>query len=152
MATTQGYIFDETAGTFVDTLNMELGWNGPLQKSYYEAMSFGQFGALGTVSVKAASLNVPSVSSIGFEIVTRDSTGTVHTAITGTFPANTYQADAAALTLSVASVQNTVANTGYGLQPTGGFTASQTRTGLFTIPNAPADASGFKVTLQLAIA
>ena len=155
MSMMQGYIFDEATSTIVDTLAVELGWKGPLADSYYEPLGFTAFGATGTVSVKAASLNQPSPSAIDFEIVTRTSDGTITPVITGTMPPATVQTDAAGLNLSTNSVNNPVASTGYGLRPVGGFQASSLRPKLVQLPAALraviGDASGFTVNLQIAL-
>lgn len=155
MSMMQGYMFDEATGTIVDTLDKELGWKGPLADSYYEPLAFSAFGSTGTVSVKSASLNVPSPSAIDFEIVTRTTDGTVTPVITGTMPPATVQTDAAGLNLSAASVNNPVASTGWGIRPVGGFQASALRPKLVQLPAALraviGDASGFTVNLQIAL-
>lgn len=155
MSMMQGYMFDEATGTIVDTLDKELGWKGPLADSYYEPLAFSAFGSTGTVSVKSASLNLPSPSAIDFEIVTRTTDGTITPVITGTMPPATVHTDAAGLNLSTNGVNNPVASTGWGIRPVGGFQASSLRPKLVQLPAALraviGDASGFSVNLQIAL-
>jgi hypothetical protein len=155
MSTLNSYLFDPATGTVVDTVPLLLGWNGPLAQSYYEAEKFPQFGATGTVTLKGMQVAVASPSAIDFEVVSRATDGTVAIVATGTFPANTLECDAASLNLSVASVPNPVATTGYSIRPVGGFVASALRPGLFQLPAALqaviGTSSGLTATFQLAI-
>lgn len=155
MALMQGYMFDEATSSVVDTLSMEIGWMGPLADLYYEPQGFTPFGAVGTVSVKSVTLNLPSPSAIPFEIITRVTDGTIAVAVTGTMPADTIVADAAGLNLSAATVNNPIATTGYGVRPVGGLVQSSLRPKLYQLPAAlraiVGDASGFCVKLLLAV-
>lgn len=150
------YLFDPVTGGVVDTIPLILSWTGPLAQVYFEADPFPAFGSTGTVSIKAMTIAKSSPAAIPFEVVSRATDGTTTVVMTGSFPADTIECDAASLNLSVASFANPVATTGYSIRPVGGFVESQLRPGLYQLPDAlktaVGTASGLRTTFQLAIA
>jgi hypothetical protein len=151
MAISQSFVFDPATGATVDTRSMESGWHG-LHGSLREAALYEAFSATGTIAVGSAAVATPSASPIPFNIVARQTDGTTSVVATGQFPANAYQADAAALNLDVSTFVNALPSTSYAVVPAGTVSQSQVRPGYYSWLEAPADGSGFVLSLVISVA
>jgi hypothetical protein len=136
-----------TAGTDTDSSPSLFGYAGPVN-GVHRAMPFEPMPS-GVSSATGAALATVCSADLPFKVVARDAAGTETTVQTGLLLAGHLQADAAGLSLSPLDFLSTSTMT-YAVRLDFPEVPSGTVPGGFELLGAPADGSGFIVTVSTA--